>query len=480
MPTVRHHNSATELNERFAAIRASLNIAAETPPAARAEAEERVRNGPIDLPGTREDLTEIPFWSVDPTGSRDLDQAIHLERRGSGYLFRYAIADLAAWVIPDGAIDLHAHQQGLTLYCPDTSVPLHPVALSHGAASLLEGQEAPALVWELQCDQHATVTEVGIRRALIRNHHATDYTALQRELEQPKRSEQTALFEEFATLRQELEQARGAVSLSTPEQEIRKVGDTYELVFEGSLRAEDLNAQLSLCVGMTAAALMVKSGHGVLRTLPSPSEVAMDRLRTIAASLGVPFAESMTYRSWLASLPTGSPVTAAAQAAASRTLRGAAYALINDSDGIPPTHWAIGAPYAHVTAPLRRLVDRYASEICLAAVQNTAIPEWVEASLEKLPREMDRAARLSTTLEGKNLDLMEAAALLHRNGNRLRVTVLSSEHGHSTCQIVEPAVVISVNAALTPGTIAEIRLTAVEIDPPTIKAEPWDESPLHL
>ncbi len=100
-----------------------------------AEAEAAVREP--DLPSS--DLTDLPFLTIDPPGSTDLDQAMHLERRGDGFRVRYAIADVGAFVRPGGALDAEAHRRVETLYSPDTRTPLHPPVLSEGAASLLPG-----------------------------------------------------------------------------------------------------------------------------------------------------------------------------------------------------------------------------------------------------------------------------------------------------------------------------------------------------
>ena len=104
----------------------------------------RQRRPPRRRPCPAYDVTELPFLTIDPPGSMDLDQAMHLERRGAGFRVRYAIADVAAFVRPGGAIDAEAHRRVETLYSPDTRTPLHPPVLSEGAASLLPGQVRPA------------------------------------------------------------------------------------------------------------------------------------------------------------------------------------------------------------------------------------------------------------------------------------------------------------------------------------------------
>src|SRR5919112_1408793 len=62
------------------------------------------------------DRTDIEFVTIDPAGSMDLDQALHVEPNGDGYRVHYAIADVGAFVTPGDAIDLEAHKRGETLY----------------------------------------------------------------------------------------------------------------------------------------------------------------------------------------------------------------------------------------------------------------------------------------------------------------------------------------------------------------------------
>ena len=136
------------LREGLAQLRESLGVPDEFDEQVRAEAE-RAAAG-VRLP--ERDLTEVPFVTIDPEGSMDLDQALHIGRDGGGYLVRYAIADVAAFVTPGGPIDVECHQRVETLYAPTRRTPLHPPVLSEGAASLLPDVVRPALVWEIRLD----------------------------------------------------------------------------------------------------------------------------------------------------------------------------------------------------------------------------------------------------------------------------------------------------------------------------------------
>ena len=84
-----------DLVGRFAAIRAELEVPEDFPPEAVAEAQ-RVAEQPLSLPGR--DETALPLLTIDPPGSMDLDQAMHLERDGQGYRVRYAKLGHAAYI----------------------------------------------------------------------------------------------------------------------------------------------------------------------------------------------------------------------------------------------------------------------------------------------------------------------------------------------------------------------------------------------
>lgn len=95
------------------------------------------------------ELLDVPFVTIDPPGSKDLDQAVALERTPDGFRVQYAIADVAAFVDPGSALDQAVNTRGQTFYFPDTRIGLHPPILSEGAASLLPGQIRPAVVWTI-------------------------------------------------------------------------------------------------------------------------------------------------------------------------------------------------------------------------------------------------------------------------------------------------------------------------------------------
>ncbi len=151
--------------------------------------------------------------------------------------------------------------------------------------------------------------------------------------------------------------------------------------------AEDWNAQLSLMTGMAAARIMLDAGVGVLRTLPAPDTGLVSRFRLQARALGVAWPEGSSLGTFLRGLRRDEPRELALMHEAGALFRGAGYAPLLPGSPVPEvtTHAAVAAPYAHVTAPLRRLVDRFGLATCAAVAAGTGVPEWVLDALEGLP-----------------------------------------------------------------------------------------------
>jgi len=467
--------SEPSLAARFAAVRAELGVSEAFAAEADAEARRAAADGPDDarlgVAGRRADLLDVPFVTIDPPGSTDLDQAVHLGRRpGGGYRVRYAIADVAAFVRPGGPIDAEAHLRAETVYCPDRRIPLHPPVLSEGAASLLEGQVRPAVVWCIDLDDAGHVVSADVRRARVRSTAQLDYAEVQARLDAAGPGDGDSLpvlLAEIGTARAALERARGGVSLARPEQIVVPAGDDgWALTFRAGLPVADHNAQISLLTGTVAAAMMLDAGVGVLRTMPAATPDSLDRLRRQAAALRVAWPERATYGDVLAALDRTRTESGAFLAAATSLFRGAAWTPFR---GTPPEvaeHAAIAAPYAHVTAPLRRLVDRYGLEVCLAASSGGEVPAWVLDALGTLGSHMASGAQRGGTVDRACTDLVEAAVLRPHLGSELDAIALT-EH---TVQVADPAVVARCDGPDLPvGEAVRVRLTAADLDTRTVR-----------
>ncbi|TDB79066.1 RNB domain-containing ribonuclease [Micromonospora sp. KC721] len=405
----------------FGALRRELGLPDAFPAAAQREADEAA----AAAPPAATDRTDVPFVTVDPATSRDLDQAMHLSRRpGGGYRVRYAIADVAAHVRPGGALDAETWRRGQTVYLPDGNVPLHPHTLSEGAASLLPDVDRAAVVWTIDLDADGGTVAVSLERARVRSRAKLDYVGVQAAAETGTLPEPIALLPEVGTLLTARGLRRGAVNLPLPEQDVEPDGDGWRLVLRGPAPMEDHNAQVSLLTGMAAADIMLAGGIGLLRTMPAPKPEAVARLRAAATALGVPWPDGTSVGELLAGLDTSRPRAAAFVDQAAELMRGAAYTAFDGEPPERPGHGGVAAAYAHVTAPLRRLADRYATEVCLALHEGRPVPDWARAALPRLPEVMAATDRAAGAATRGAIELAEAVLLAHRVGESFPAAVL--------------------------------------------------------
>ncbi len=393
-------------------LRADLAVPRSFPPEVIEAARSVAASGPARDAGRR-DRTGLEFVTIDPPESMDLDQAMCLERRGNGYRVWYAIADVAAWVGAGGPVDREAHRRGQTFYAPDATATLHPPVLSESAASLLaDGHDRPALVWRMDLDSSGEVVAAAVERGSIRNRAKLSYEQVQRDLDAGTARESLVLLREVGRLREQVEADRGGISLNLPDQEVRVEGDTWVSQFRRPRPVEGWNAQISLMTGMAAARLMLDGDVGILRTLPPARQVERDHLRHVARSLRISWSDSVSYPEFVRSLDPQVPEHLAMLTACTMLFRGAGYTVIGaDTEPSAVQHAALAADYAHATAPLRRLVDRYVGEVCVRLCAGAEIPSWVLDALPGLPGEMAESDQRAHRFERGIVGLVEALEL---------------------------------------------------------------------
>ena len=453
------------LRDGIAAIQRELEVSPEFPDEVEAAAAAAVANPRMpDL-----DRTELPMVTIDPAGSKDLDQALHLARTDDGgYVLHYAIADLAAFITPGDPVDLEAHKRGQTLYGADSRVPLHPTAISEGGGSLLPDQVRPSLLWTITMDGEGARTDVEVERARVRSRAQLDYPGVQKLIDEGTADESLMLLKEVGELRLKREAARGGVSLPLPEQEVDTTGPEWELTYRNLLPVEEWNAQMSLLTGFAAASLMMYARVGFLRTLPPPDPRDVRRLHRTAHALGIEWPAELLFPDFIRSLDAARPQHAAMISACTRLLRGSGYVAFDGETPAQPLHSALNAEYAHVTAPLRRLGDRYASEVCIALCAGTEVPDWVHTALPGLAQEMQESSQRANRYERMVLDLVEAGLLQHRVGESFDAVVVEVNEKDPTRGIVtvaEPAIEAPVvSASEVPlGTDVRVRLTTADV-----------------
>ena len=459
------------LRAGFQAVRDEQGVPTAYPADVLAEAE-AVAGGAQPPPGPegtrRRDATDLPFVTIDPAGSTDLDQAVVIERRGTGYRVHYAIADVASFVRPGGALDLEAHRRGVTLYSPDLRTSLHPPVLSEGVASLLPDVVRPAVMWRIDLDSSGQPVEVDVERALVRSRAKLSYGQVQRAIDGGTADDALVCLREVGQLRHEREVERGGIDVRVPDQEIEDDGPGYRLVMRAPHPVESWNAQISLLTGMSAARLMLDAGVGIVRTMPPPAGEDYERLRRTAAGLDIDWPAGTSYAELVRDLDPRFPTHAAFLNLVTVLLRSAGYTqVLRPVAGDEPDvlrHAAVASAYAHVTAPLRRLVDRYATECCLAIAAGSPVPQWVLDALPVLPDEMRAADQRARALDRACVDLVESVLLEPHVGEEYPAVVVDQRKDYDVVQLHWPAVRAHVRGGGL-GLGRRVRLRLVSADP---------------
>ncbi len=444
------------LAEGLGAIRNQYKVPSAFPAAVEAGAEAAAQL----QPGDHVDRTTTPFVTLDPASSTDLDQAFVIESvgtaSGSDLLLHYAIADVA-WFVRDGdPLDVEAWKRGTTCYLPDGKAAQYPKVISENAASLLPDGARPAVIFTVRIAADGAVKLDGATRALIRSRAKLAYEHVRDDQLPPR-------FADVANRIAAAEDQRGAARVDPPEQQVeRDTGGHYRLTFRPMLLAEQRNAALSLACNLAVADALYAAGTGLFRVMAPPEPRAIERLRGTAKAFALDWPETTQLADFEKRLNPEHPRDAAFMLAVRRAGNGASY--VPYSAGERPWHAAMATTYAHATAPLRRLADRYVVQAALAIANGQPVPQAVLDAFQSLPAVMAKADARDGQVERAVVDLSECVMLSGREGESFYAVVTDIGESGARIQLCDLPVVARVTAhGALPGTRVTVRLMTVDV-----------------
>lgn len=438
-----------------------LGVPIEHGPEARAEVARLLENPGID-PGTPEgarleDATAFPFVTIDGPSSKDLDQAIYVERAADGgFVVHYALADAAHFLPPTSALFREALARGTSYYLPGFSVPMLPRELSEGLVSLNPEVDRRAFVFACTLDAKGAVITTKITRARIRSRAKLSFGQVQALYDDPDASPLASapfrasleLLREVGERRLDLAEHADVIRYRRREIEIRADdADLGFVVLEAArLRVEAYNEQISVLVNREGGRLLAESHdprlQPVYRVHPAPDPEKIDALRGlthgIAKAHGLDPARfamgpNETLNDLLGRLPhddgaTRSKLTRVAEAIERQAI------LVNMRSAFsaePSRHFGVGAEvYARFTAPMREVVGVFLHKEMLELLGlerpgDTAVDESMRAEVVASANGgRERQRRVNDRINRLVLDAIFAADLKREPRPKRRGTVM--------------------------------------------------------
>lgn len=389
----------------------ALEISLEHNEACLEETRQWLANDGLDDPQLT-DLTELPFITMDNPDSRDLDQALLIERHINGYRVRYALADAAYYIRPGSALFAEALERGTTYYTPLIAAPMLPVELSEGLISLNPSVRRRALVFDMLLTENAEIRHCTIVRGRIRSQAKLDYAGVQAWLDSGQSN--TLPYHPSLKLLAELGEKlitasaqRGVVRFDRTEAELRVTGSPPH--FESRLRerfdTERYNEQISLICNMQGAQMLLGLAgvsdvlQAVFRVHEAPLQKNLKKLRQTINAFADQFphqalwrwADGQSLAEYVDQLPEDPGSMRRVRAIQRQIMRAQRASLFQPEPG---EHHALKAcSYARFSSPMREIVGIFTHKELLEALGGSSYNNDHDSALREQIIEAANTAR---------------------------------------------------------------------------------------
>ena len=308
----------------------------------------------------REDLRKEFIVTIDPDDARDFDDAIQVEKIKNGWRLGVHIADVAAYVEPESALDREARRRGNSVYLPDRVIPMLPERLSNGVCSLNPGVDRLTHSVFVHFDKNGNAKSARFARSVIRSAHRLTYKQAYAILKSPPRDqlgERLHVAWELAALLRRRRFEHGALDLDFPEVKVwvDKQGHPVRLERVENDESHQLIEEFMLAANEAVARELKKRAiPTVYRVHENPDPEKLAEYREFVLSFNYRVGD-LTHRSELQRLLAlihGKPEEQALKVALLKSLKRARYSAQ------PLGHYGLAkANYLHFTSPIRRYAD---------------------------------------------------------------------------------------------------------------------------
>ena len=389
--------------------------------------------------GSREDWRSLPLVTIDPADAKDHDDAVHGEPdeapdNPGGQVVTVAIADVAAYVRPDSALDREAQKRGNSVYFPDRVVPMLPERISNDLCSLRENEDRPALAVRMVFAADGRKLRHSFHRVMMRSHAKLAYAQAQAAIDGAP-DEKTAplldgvlkpLWAAYDVLKRGRAD-RQPLELDLPERKIvlKPDGTVDRVIVPERLDAHRLIEEFMIQANVAAAeTLEAKRQKLVYRIHDAPSLAKQEALREFLATVGISLARGAELRTrqfnTILARVDGADHEALVNEVVLRTQSQAEYSPDNIG------HFGLNLRrYAHFTSPIRRYADLIVHRALIRALGlgPDGLTEREEERLEEVSALISQAERRAMAAERDTVDRLIAAHLADRVDERFEARI---------------------------------------------------------
>lgn len=133
----------------------------------------------------RIDLTTLDCFTIDDVSTRDMDDAISIERTRDGYRLGVHVSDVASLIAPESILDRDAYTRATSIYAPERTVHMLPPLLAEDKLSLVVGEARPTLSCLVDISQDFRVLTTSVVPSIIKVRNRYTYDQVDALLEDP-------------------------------------------------------------------------------------------------------------------------------------------------------------------------------------------------------------------------------------------------------------------------------------------------------
>jgi ribonuclease R len=387
---------------------------------------------PADL-ADREDWRDLPLITIDPADAKDHDDAVHAAhdtdpKNPGGFTISVAIADVAHFVRPSGALDREALLRGNSVYFPDRVVPMLPERISNDLCSLTPGENRAALAVRIVVGADGRKRSHGFHRVLMRSVAKLSYVQAQAAIDgwpddatgPLLASVLEPLYAAYRSLKRSRDE-RAPLDLDLPERKIVLTAHNTvdRVVTPERLDAHRLIEEFMILANVAAAETLERARMPlVYRVHDEPDPERVNALREFLQSLDISLSKSGALRAAqfnrILERVKGREVEKLVNEVVLRTQAQAEYAAENYG------HFGLNLRrYAHFTSPIRRYADLIVHRGLIRALKlgDGGLPENQDiATLAEIGAQISAAERRAMKAERETFDRLLAHFLADRIG----------------------------------------------------------------